>query len=59
MRKPDFCLRENKDADHTAQLIRAFALATEISVSKSEISSLLLSSVALQPDLQRQYLQED
>ena len=59
MRKPAFCICENKDADQlcgTAQLISAFVFATYIDstiplLAKSEISSLWLSSVVVQPDL--------
>ena len=58
MRKPAFCLCENKDADQlriTAKLISAFILRykdTTISrLSKSEISSLYPSCVITQPVL--------
>ena len=30
MRKTEFCLCKNKDADHTAKLIRAYVFATRI-----------------------------
>ena len=48
MRKPDFCLCENKGAV-TAKLISAFVFATRL--PKSECSSFLLSSVAVQAGL--------
>ena len=61
IRKPDFCICENKGADqdcgnHEADLISAFVFATWIVIPllpSSEISSFLLSSVIVQPSLCR------
>ena len=54
MRKPAFCICENKDADQlrgTVKLISAFIFATRSLLSKSEISSFWPSSVAVQTGL--------
>ena len=50
MRKPAFCICENKDADQPAKLISGFVSTIPL-LSKSEISSLKPSSVAVQPGL--------
>ena len=50
MRKPAFC-RENKDADH--RLCFRYMDSTIPPLSTSKISSLLSSSVAVQPGLCR------
>ena len=60
MRKPDFCICENKDTD---QLLSNCAADQRLCfryidgkipiLPKSDISSLLLSSVAVQPNLCR------
>ena len=58
MRKPAFCICENKDADqlrgnHEAdqRLCFRYTDSTTPPLSESEVSSLLLSSVAVQPGL--------
>ena len=58
MRKPDFCICENKDADQLRgnreadqRLCFCYTDNTISLLSKSEISSLKLSSVAAQPGL--------
>ena len=48
MRKPDFCICENKDADQLRYTDRTIPL-----LSKYEISSFYLSSVTAQPGLYR------
>ena len=60
MRKPDFCICENKDADQLRgnreadqRLCFRYTDSTITLLSKSEISSLKLSSVGLQPGLCR------
>ena len=60
VRKPDFCICENKDADqlrgnHEAdqRLCFRYMDSTTPLLSKSEISSPLLSSVIVQPGLCR------
>ena len=56
MRKPDFCIRENKDADQLRgnreadqRLCFRYIDSTIPLLHKSEISSLQPSSVAVQP----------
>ena len=58
MRKPDFCICENKDADQLRsnreadqRLCFRYTDSTIPVLPKYEISSLLLSSVAVQPGL--------
>ena len=61
MRKPDFCLCENKDADHLHsnceadqswdQSLLLYGYSTIPVLLKSETSSFLLSSVTVQPGL--------
>ena len=56
VRKPTFCIYAKTKTQISAQLISAFVFATKISftiplLSKSEISSLYPSSVAVQPCL--------
>ena len=58
MRKPDFCICENKDADQLRgnreadqPLCFRYTDSTIPLLSKSKISSLSLSSVAAQPGL--------
>ena len=51
MRKPAFCICENKDADQ--RLCFRYTDSTIPLLSKSEISSLSPSSVAVQPGLCR------
>ena len=58
MRKPAFCICENKDADQLRsncavdqRLCLSYIDTTIPLLSKSEISSLYLSSVAVQPGL--------
>ena len=60
MRKPDFCIYENKDADqlrsncaadHHQRLCFRYLDSTIFLLSKSESSIFQLSSVAVQPDL--------
>ena len=58
MRKPDFCICENKDADQLRgnreadqRLCFCYIDSTVPLLPKSEISSLLPSSVAIQPGL--------
>ena len=60
MRKPNFCIYENKDADQLRgyreadqRLCFRYTDSTIPLLPKSEISSFLLSSVALQPGLCR------
>ena len=57
MRKPAFCICENKDADQLRgadqRLCFRYVDSTIPLLSKSEISSLRLSSVAVQPGLRR------
>ena len=55
MRKPDFCICENKDADREAdqRLCFRYMDSTIPLLSKSEIFSLYPSSVAVQPGLCR------
>ena len=60
MRKPAFCICENKDADQLRgqreadqRLCFRYLESTIPLLPKSEISSLLLSSVAVQPVLCR------
>ena len=60
MRKPTFCICENKDADQLRgnreadqRLCFRYIVGTIPLLSKSEISSLLPSSVAVQPGLCR------
>ena len=60
MRKSRFCIRENKDADHLRgnreadqRLCFRYKDSTIPLLSKSEISSLGSSSVAVQPGLCR------
>ena len=60
MRKPTFCLCENKDADQLRgsreadqRLCFRYTNSTIPLLSKSELSSLLPSSVAVQPGLCR------
>ena len=60
MRKPTFCICENKDADQLRgnreadQRLRfRYIDSTNPLLSKSEISSIYLSSVAVQPGLCR------
>ena len=58
MRKPTFCICENKDADQLCGNCKAdqrlcfrYIDSTILLLSKSEILSLKLSSVAVQPGL--------
>ena len=58
MRKPAFCICENKDADHLRGNreadLRLYFLYTDSTIpllSKSEISNLKAYSVAVQPGL--------
>ena len=60
MRKPDFCICENKDADQLRgdreadqRLCFRFTDSTIPLLSKSEISNLQPSSIAVQPGLCR------
>ena len=59
MRKPMFCIRENKDADQLRNreadllLCLRYTDSTIPILPKSESSSLLPSSVAVQPGLRR------
>ena len=60
VRKPDFCICENKDADQLPgnreadqRLCFRYTDSTIPLLPKSEISSILLSSVAVQPGLCR------
>ena len=57
MRKPAFCKCENKDADqlrgYDQRLCFRYADSTIPLLPKSEISSLYLSSIAVQPGLCR------
>ena len=59
MRKPTFCIRENKDADQLRnceadlRLCLRYTDSTIPILPKSESSSLLPSSVAVQPGLRR------
>ena len=60
MRKPDFCICENKDADQLRgnreadqRLCFRYTDSTILLLSKAEISSLYPSSVAVQPGLCR------
>ena len=60
MRKPDFCICENKDADQLRgnrvadqRLCFRYMDSTIPLLPKSEISSLYLSSMAVQPGLCR------
>ena len=60
MRKPTFCICENKGADQICSNCEAdqhlcfrYTDSTILLLSKSEISSLYLSSVAVQADLCR------
>ena len=56
MRKPMFCLCENKDADQLCSNREAdqrYIDSTDPLLSKCEISSLFPSSVAVQPGLCR------
>ena len=60
MRKPDFCICENKDADQLRgnreadqRLCFRYTDSTTHQLTKSEFSSLQPSSVAVQPGLCR------
>ena len=64
MRKPDFCICENKDADQLRgnreadqRLCFRYTDSTIPLLSKSEISSLKASSVAVQPGLCHTWLE--
>ena len=66
MRKPTFCICENKDADQLRgnreadqRLCFRYIDSTIPLLCKSEISSLWLSSVAVQPDLCRAWSDTD
>ena len=53
MRKPDFSICENKDADQISTFVLRHTDSTIPLLSKSEISSVQQSSVVVQPDLCR------
>ena len=53
MRKPTFCICENKDAEADQRLCFRYIDGTIPLLSKSKISSLQPSSVAVQPGLSR------
>ena len=53
MRKPDYCIYENKDAEPRSAPLFRFIDSTILLLPKYEISILYQSSVAVQPGLCR------